>query len=96
MALTVQHQLENVQVSINDNAEEDKRSYQVDFSLLRKLAAKYYPKICIYQAVKDIRDGLVSINFDDSNFRNSQMIRLNVLRQHINHGRINKKLEWLI
>jgi len=96
LALTVENQFNHVQVSINKNSEEDKRSYQVDFSLLNKLASAYSPKISIYQAVKDIKEGLTSINFADKNFRNSQMMRLNVLREHIKQGYLNKNLEWLI
>ena len=60
-----------VEVSINTNAAPDKRSYQVDFSLFKKLAPKHQPLVTLDQAVRDLTAGLEKMNFIDGNFRDS-------------------------
>ncbi len=84
----------DVEIKINKSAKFDKRSYKVDFSLFNSLATKYKPKMNLEDAIKDLISGLRSINFNDQNFRSSKFIRLNVLREHINNGRLNKDLFW--
>jgi UDP-glucose 4-epimerase len=34
------------------------------------------------------------MNFKDSDFRSSGLMRLKVLQDHIDSGRLNEKLEW--
>ena len=96
LALAIQNQLCDVDVSINEDAEPDKRSYQVDFSLFSQLALDYVPQFDLVGAVKDLCKCLVAIGFDDSKFRESNLIRLNVLRDHIKNNRLNNNLEWLL
>jgi nucleoside-diphosphate-sugar epimerase len=94
LALAVKDQFTSIDLSINEDAEPDKRSYQVDFSLFKKLAPDYAPRIDLEEAVKDISKGLKAIGFNDSNFRQSNLMRLNVLHAHIKNDRLNNKLEW--
>ena len=82
-------------IDINKNAVKDKRSYQVNFSLFKRLAPKHAPKVDLVEAIKNINQGLVAIKFNDPNFRQSNLIRLNVLRYHIKHKSLDKNLEWL-
>ena len=96
LAVVVKEQFSSIDLSINENAEPDKRSYQVDFSLFKKLASDYSPRIDLEEAVKDISKGLKAIGFNDSNFRQSNLMRLNVLRAHIKKDRLNNKLEWQV
>jgi len=96
LALAVKEQFSSIDLSINENAEPDKRSYQVDFSLFNNLAPEYVPKIDLIAAVNDIRIGLANFDFDDSSFRESNLIRLNVLRDHIKNNRLNNILEWQV
>jgi nucleoside-diphosphate-sugar epimerase len=96
LALAVKNQLSSIELSINEDAEPDKRSYQVDFSLFKKLAPDYVPEFDLIAAVKDLRIGLVKLGFNDSKFRQSSLIRLNVLRDHIENNRLNNNLEWLL
>jgi hypothetical protein len=95
LALAVKEQFKNINLSINENALPDKRSYQVDFSLFNELAPQYVPTFDLEATVKDLRLGMEDFGFNDSKFRESHLIRLNVLREHLRHKRLNKNLEWL-
>mgnify|MGYP000089839852 CR=1 FL=1 len=97
LAHAVAGHFKGVTVSINENASPDKRSYKVDFALYRKLAPKHQPKITLDDAIMDLKQGLESIGFSDSLFRQSKLIRLNVLSklreaQHVNESlQLNKQ-----
>ena len=84
----------DVDISINKDAQPDKRSYRVDFSLFRKLAPEHQPKVDIITTIKELKSGLEAIGFNDSNFRNSRFIRLRVLADLQDRGLLNDKLEW--
>lgn len=83
-----------VSVSINKDAQPDKRSYQVDFGLYEKLAPDHQPKMTLQTAIEDLATRLENMKFTDGDFRNSQLIRLKVLAQHCEQGRLNSNLEW--
>jgi len=95
LAQAVKGVIGNVDISINQNAQPDKRSYQVDFSRFKKLAGNFYPKVDLNKAVNDLYEGLRKIEFSDNNFRNSSYIRLKTLQDHIKDGRLNDNLEWI-
>lgn len=82
-------------VSININAQPDKRSYKVDFSLFSQLAPDHQPQVNLYRSATEIKEGLTRMQFADANFRESGLIRLKVLEQHMNENRINSNLEWI-
>lgn len=94
LALAVKEEFNDIYLSINKDAEPDKRSYQVDFSLFNKLAPDYCPKFDLEMTVKDLRSGLVDIGFDNPKFRDSDLVRLNVLRGHLKNNKLNNNLEW--
>ena len=81
-------------VSINTEAPPDKRSYQVDFGLFRKLAPNHQPQTKLADSIIRLRDGLQQIGFSDANFRASQNIRLKVLERHMADGRLSADLTW--
>lgn len=83
------------EISVNTNALPDKRSYQVDFSLFRQLAPDHLPLTTLVQSATEIKNGLQHMQFNDSNFRESQLIRLKVLEAHLASNRVNNKLEWI-
>jgi nucleoside-diphosphate-sugar epimerase len=83
-----------VDISINTNAPPDKRSYRVDFALFEKLAVGYQPEVDLLAAVSELKTGLEAMGFKDSNFRSSNFMRLEVLRQHTANGLLDKNLEW--
>lgn len=94
IAQTVAGVLPGTTISINTNAQPDKRSYQVDFSMFRKLAPDHLPETDLVRSATEIRDGLKGMQFSDKNFRESQLIRLKVLEKHMNAGLLNSNLEW--
>lgn len=81
-------------VSIDKNAQPDKRSYQVDFKMYRELAPNHQPKVDLESAIIGLRDGLLSMNFSDKDFRSSNLMRLKMLNSHLESGRLNKNLSW--
>lgn len=81
-------------ISINQNAAPDKRSYQVSFKLLKELAPNAYPSISLNEAIGDLKEALESMQFCDTNFRSSRLIRLNMLKSMIQSGALNANLEW--
>jgi nucleoside-diphosphate-sugar epimerase len=83
-----------VDVSLNKDAQPDKRSYRVSFDLFKKLAPNYQPKTDLITSIKDLRDGLGVISFSDKDFRNSKYIRLKVLSDLMNKGFLTEKLTW--
>jgi nucleoside-diphosphate-sugar epimerase len=94
LAEAVAEIIPGVEVSINKDAQPDKRSYQVDFGLYKKLAPDHQPQVTLRAAIEDLAERLQFMQFSDSDFRNSQLIRLKVLSEHCAQGRLNSQLEW--
>jgi len=94
LAQAVQRHFPNVEISINRDAAPDKRSYQVDFSLLKRLAGDVYPRVTLDQAIIELKQGLTHMKFSDNQFRQSDLIRLHVLQGHIASERLDRNLYW--
>lgn len=85
-----------VEISINKNAQPDKRSYRVNFELFKKLAPEYQPKYDLGSTVKELKAGLESIKFNNKDFHNSKWMRLKVLSELRDRGLLDEKLQWKI
>lgn len=94
LANAVAKAIPGTKVSINESAPPDKRSYRVDFSLYRALAPRHQPVVSLEQAIRELKEGLSGMDFDDRDFRSSQFIRLKVLERHIAEGRLGDDLRW--
>ena len=94
LAEAVAEIIPGVDVSINKDAPADKRSYQVDFGLYERLAPNHQPQMTLKSAIVDLAKRLEFMNFNDADFRNSQLIRLKVISEHCKQGRLNSRLEW--
>jgi nucleoside-diphosphate-sugar epimerase len=94
LADAVKKVIPEVEVSINKDAEPDKRSYRVDFSLFKKLAPAHQPQVDLRSTVGELRDGLLSMGFADENFRNSRFMRLKVLTYLRKAKLLTETLEW--
>lgn len=94
LANSVRSQVPGTRVTINTNAQPDRRSYQVDFSLFESLAPDYLPQIDLDTSIKRLIAGMERMRFADYDFRNSQFMRLNMLRAHLASGRLNGSLYW--
>jgi nucleoside-diphosphate-sugar epimerase len=94
LANAVAKALPGTEVSINTSAPVDSRSYKVDFALFRSLAPGHQPVVSLDQSIQNLVTGLKKMNFKDSEFRSSDLMRLKVLQDHIDSGRLNENLEW--
>jgi nucleoside-diphosphate-sugar epimerase len=95
LAEAVAKVIPGVDISINKNAQPDKRSYRVNFGLFRKLAPGHQPKFNLITSIRELKEGLEAMEFKDEDFRNSKYIRLNTLTQLQNKGLLNQNLEWV-
>lgn len=94
LANAVAKAVPGTEVSINTSAPVDSRSYKVDFALFRSLAPDHQPVVSLDQSIQNLISGLRRMNFKDADFRSSGLMRLKVLQDHIETGRINDDLEW--
>jgi nucleoside-diphosphate-sugar epimerase len=94
LANAVVEAVPGTRVSVNEAAQPDTRSYQVDFSLFRSLAKDHQPQVKLGQSIEMLTKGLRSMGFADPDFRNSSYIRLKVLDAHIAAGRLSLDLRW--
>jgi nucleoside-diphosphate-sugar epimerase len=92
LAYAIQNALPDTKVSINKDAQPDKRSYKVSFDLFEKLAPGHLPNHDLSQTINDLVDGLNSITFKDSNYRQSGLIRLFVINELLSKNIINDNL----
>ena len=81
-------------VSINKDAQPDKRSYRVNFDKFTKLAQGFLPAVDLQRAVVDLRDGLLAMKFQDSDFRTGEFMRLVTLKRLRENGYLTDNLEW--
>ena len=94
LAEAVAEVIPGVTISINKNAAPDNRSYRVDFSLFEHLAPDHQPQIALLQAVRELREGLETMGFRDSEFRGSNLMRLQVLRDLRAQELLDESLKW--
>jgi nucleoside-diphosphate-sugar epimerase len=95
LAEAVAKVIPGTEVSINKNAQPDKRSYRVNFDLFKSLAPEHQPKIGLTESILGLKNGLEALKFEDKEFRNSRYMRLNVLTELQEKGLLNNKFQWL-
>jgi nucleoside-diphosphate-sugar epimerase len=95
LASAVAGVIPNIDVSINQDAEPDKRSYQVDFSLFKKLAPNHQPLLDLPTTIQELKEGLEGMNFQNENFRNSRFMRLKALTHLRETNMLTETLEWV-
>jgi nucleoside-diphosphate-sugar epimerase len=86
--------ISGVEVSINPNAQPDKRSYRVNFELFKKLAPNHQPQVDLKTTIQELWDGLAALRFKDADFRNSHYMRLKVLDSLREQGALDENLCW--
>jgi nucleoside-diphosphate-sugar epimerase len=84
----------DVEVSINKDAQPDKRSYRVNFDKFTKLAQGFLPAVDLQNAVLDLRDGLTAMKFHDPEFRTGEFMRLVTLKRLRQSGQLTDNLVW--
>lgn len=96
LAFAVKEVMPEVKVRINENAAPDKRSYRVDFDLFESLAPHHQPQYTLENTISHLKQGLESIHFNDSSFRDGELMRLNVIRALRNSETIDTGLRLTI
>lgn len=94
LAAAVSQVVPNVKISVNKDAQPDKRSYRVSFEKFRRLAPAYQPEMDLDGAIRDLKEGLTNMRFADPDFRNSHLMRLNVLKDLKKRGCLTEELKW--
>jgi nucleoside-diphosphate-sugar epimerase len=83
-----------VSISVNKNAPPNNRSYRVDFSLFERLAPEHQPRVDLLTAIAELKEGLGAMGFSDRNVRNSNFMRLEVLKRLRAKGILDGNLNW--
>ncbi|MCP5005008.1 MAG: SDR family oxidoreductase [Planctomycetes bacterium] len=83
-----------VEVSINENAQPDNRSYRVSFDLFKEMAPNHQPQVDLMTSIKELKNGLMAMGFSNTNFRDSKFMRLKVLTDLQDKGLLTNNLEW--
>jgi nucleoside-diphosphate-sugar epimerase len=94
LAEAVAEGIPGTEIDINPKAAPDARSYKVDFSLFRSLAPEFAPRTLLNDSIVAVYDGLLSMGFNDRQFRHSRHMRLNVLENHVAASRLTPDLRW--
>lgn len=95
LAMAVAEVIPGTTVSINEEAAVDSRSYKVDFSLYESLAPNHQPQMTLKDSIQGLAEGLKRMEFDDPEFRNSSLMRLQVLQGHVDQRRVTEGLKWV-
>jgi nucleoside-diphosphate-sugar epimerase len=94
LANTVAQAIPGVEVSINKNAQPDKRSYRVSYDLFKQLAPNFQPLSDLKSTIIELKEGLERARFSDQSYRESQYMRLNVINKFRETGVLTDNLEW--
>ncbi|MDI7862352.1 NAD(P)-dependent oxidoreductase [Rhizobiaceae bacterium n13] len=94
LAHAVADTLGGVEVSINRDAQPDRRSYRVDFSMFKRLAPQHTPRETLDRAIQGLKTGLDEIGFSNPNFRASHFIRLKTLTEGLSTQALTEDLRW--
>jgi nucleoside-diphosphate-sugar epimerase len=94
LASAVADLVPGTEVSVNDSAAPDKRSYRVNFGLLAQIAPAGLISWNLEDAVRDLFVNLKALGFEDRNFRDSRMIRLSELRNLQEQCALDAQLRW--
>jgi nucleoside-diphosphate-sugar epimerase len=81
-------------VTINSDAPPDKRSYKVNFDLFKKLAPNHQPVFQLKPTIIELFGSLNEMEFNDTNFRKSSLIRLNVINELKQNNLLDNNLRW--
>lgn len=95
LAIEINKILPETDVSINKDAQPDKRSYKVSFEKFKSLAPDNQPKYDLKNTISDLINGLSDISFNDKNFRQSRLMRLFVVNELVEKGILDNSLRLI-
>ncbi|MDJ0630918.1 MAG: SDR family oxidoreductase [Rhodobacter sp.] len=85
-----------IAIDVNTEAAPDKRSYRVDFGLFHALAPEAYPTRTVSETIAALDNVLGSAAGGLADFRHGPYIRLNLIRELIAAGVLDKDLRWRV
>lgn len=94
LAEAVVQEIPHATFAVDPDAQPDKRSYRVDFSLFRSLAPEHQPRKTLRESIRDLREGLSRMGYDTSDVRKSPYIRLTTLTGLQEAGLLTEDLRW--
>lgn len=94
LAETVAEIVPGCAVNINADALPDKRSYKVNFDLFKKLAPHHQPVFDLKSTINKLYSSLNEMEFNNPNFRESDLMRLNVITRMKEKGILDNNLMW--
>jgi nucleoside-diphosphate-sugar epimerase len=95
LAHAVANGIPGITVSMNPDAQPDKRSYRVSFQRYKDLAPHYQPEMTLNKVVTELQTALVNMAFKNQNFRDSYLVRYSVLQTLQEQGLLASSLEWI-
>lgn len=95
LAFAIKDIFGKVEVEINENAQADKRSYEVSFEKFESMAPNHLPLYDIDRTIKELLIGLKSMKFNDTEFRKSNYIRLNTINSLLDSQLIDNNLKLI-
>ena len=94
LAKAVSKIVPDCKVTIRTDAPPDKRSYRVNFDLFKKLAPNHQPMRDLNATINDLYNSIMGMRIADSNFRDSNFMRLKILTNLREQGYLNDNLSW--
>ena len=95
LALAVSKVVPGCKVTIKTDAPPDKRSYKVNFDLYKKLAPNHQPQHDLHATIKELYDSISGMRLSDTNFRDSNFMRLKILASLREKGILDENLSWV-
>jgi hypothetical protein len=92
LAVAVSKIMPSVEIIFNENAQPDKRSYKVDFSLFSKLAPEFTPIKTLEETILELKEGIEKHVSKFEDFRTGKLIRYNILNNYIVEKSYNSNL----
>ena len=94
LAEAVARIIPGTEVSINKDAQPDKRSYRVNFNLFQSLAPEHQPQYDLDRTIQELQEGLEAMAFQEQNFRNTNFMRLKIIDSLRSKGLLDEQLRW--
>ncbi len=94
LAEVVASRFPGVAIEWNRDAEPDRRSYRVDFSLFGKLAPEHQPQVAVEESISEIVAGLNTMSARGLTFERSRFLRIATLERLRMEGRLSPDLSW--
>jgi nucleoside-diphosphate-sugar epimerase len=92
LAVAVSNIIPSVKIIMNENAQPDKRSYKVNFSLFSNLAPEFTPIKTLEETIVELKEGIEKYVSKYEDFRKGNLIRYNILNKYLEEKKYNNQL----